>query len=137
MNPIVCAIRGGAASRRTQEAAIALARERQAPLVFLYVENPCFAEGGDPALEEAVCDELRRLGRALLGIAQARARERGVEAAAVVRFGPLVPTLVAFLHEVKAQTLVIGESRQQVADRSPTLREQIAQAALVEVVSVP
>ena len=139
MDTIVCAVRGGAASRRTQEAAIALARERKARLIFLYVEDPRFAEVGDRNLTDALHDELRRLGRALLGIAQSRAREEGVEAEAIVRFGPLAPTLVSVLREVGAQTLVIGEPRQRPEDddRSPPLAEQVAQALPIEIVTVP
>ena len=40
MKRIVCATRGGEASRRAQERAISLAKELEAELIFLYVTDP-------------------------------------------------------------------------------------------------
>ena len=111
MGPVVCATRGGEASRRTQERAVALAKERGARLIFLCVVDPDFAAQKDEALKEAVRGELRRLARSLLSIAKTRAREQGVEAETAVRFGPVWPTIEGFLQEVGAATLVIGAPR--------------------------
>lgn len=111
MQPIVCATRGGEASRRTQERAIALAKERGAELIFLCVVDPGFAKPASKALAAALRSELKRLGRALLYIAQARAREQGIAAKAVVRCGPVGQTIKAYLREVSAETLVIGAPR--------------------------
>ena len=58
MGPIVCATRGGEASRRTQEMAIALARERGAPLIFFFVVDTNFARPANQALAEALVDDL-------------------------------------------------------------------------------
>jgi nucleotide-binding universal stress UspA family protein len=111
MGPIVCATRGGEASRRTQERAIALAKERKAELVFLFVLDPGLARTLNGALAAAVEQEQEWLGRALLGIAQARAHKEGVEARAVIRRGPVLDTIEAYLRQVEASTLVIGEPR--------------------------
>lgn len=111
MGPIVCATRGGEASRRTQERAIALAIERGAELVFLCVFDPSVARSLDSTLAAAVIKERRWLGRALLGIAQARARRAGVDAGAVVLDGPVVETIETYLRQVKASALVIGQSK--------------------------
>jgi len=111
MRPIVCATRGGEASRRTQERAIALAKERGAELIFLCVVDPNFVKPTNKALAAALRSELKRLGRALLYIAQARAKEQGVDAKAVVRSGPVRDTIEAYLREVDAGTLVIGAPR--------------------------
>jgi nucleotide-binding universal stress UspA family protein len=108
MGPIVCATRGGEASRRTQERAIALARERGAPLIFLFAVDPNFAGPADKALVAALVDELERLGRRLLCIAQARAREQGVNAEMAVCPGPVRQAIEDFLREVNASTLVLG-----------------------------
>jgi len=64
-----------------------------------------------PALAEALADELERLGRRLLCIAQARAREQKVEADMVVRQGPVRQTIEDFLQEVNASMLVLGVPR--------------------------
>lgn len=111
MGPIVCATRGGEAGRRTQERAIALAKERGAELVFLCVSDPSFAQPLGSDLARAVTEEQQWLGRALTGVALARARIQGVEAATVVRSGPVLEGIEAFLCEVDASALVIGEPK--------------------------
>ncbi len=111
IRPIVCATRGGEASRRTQERAIALARQQGAPLIFLFVADTSpIAMQMKPArdLADVLADELEQLGASLLRIAQARAHEHGVEADMVVRRGAIRPVLESFLREVDAGTLVIG-----------------------------
>jgi nucleotide-binding universal stress UspA family protein len=111
MGPIVCATRGGEAGRRTQEKAIALAKERGVELVFLCVFDPSFAGKLTNALATAVEEEQRWLGRALLGIAQARAQKEGVDARTVVLCGPLLETIETYLRQVDASALVIGEPK--------------------------
>ena len=108
MGPIVCATRGGEASRRTQERAIALSRERGAALIFLFVADPNFGKPMNKIMTAVLTDELERLGKALLCIAQARAREQGITAEMAVRHGPVRPTIEDFLREVNASMLVIG-----------------------------
>jgi nucleotide-binding universal stress UspA family protein len=107
IRPIVCATRGGEASRRAQERAIALAREQGAPLIFLFVADTTPMKPSK-ALADVLADELEQLGASLLCIAQARAHEHGVEADMVVRRGAVRPALESFLREVDAGTLVIG-----------------------------
>ncbi len=110
VRPIVCATRGGEASRRAQERAIALAREQGAPLIFLFVADTGPLEKMKPSKDLAgvLADELEQMGASLLCIAQARAHEHGVEADMVVRRGAVRPALESFLREVDAGTLVIG-----------------------------
>jgi len=108
MRPIVCATRGGEASRRTQERAIALAKERGAPLTFLCVVDPDFAGPVNEPLAAALKDELNRLATSLLSIAQARAQEQGVPAETAILSGPVWQTIEGYLREVSAGTLVIG-----------------------------
>jgi nucleotide-binding universal stress UspA family protein len=108
MGPIVCATRGGEASRRTQERAIELARERGDPLIFLFVSDINFMHSADEAMADALRDELDRLGKRLLCIAQARAEDQGITADMAVRHGAVRAAIVAFLQEVGASTLVLG-----------------------------
>jgi nucleotide-binding universal stress UspA family protein len=118
MGSIVCATRGGEASHRTQERAIALAKERDAELTFLCVVDGSFAGPVNECLAEALNDELRRLGRSLLNIAEARARERGVVAQTVCICGPVWESIEAYLHQVNASTLIIGSPRSDVTHRA-------------------
>ena len=111
MGPIVCATRGGEAGRRTQERAIALAKERGTELIFLCVFDPGFAGTLNSALSTAIVKEQQWLGRALMGVAQARAREQGVEASAVILSGAVLGSVEEFLCESGASTLVIGQAK--------------------------
>jgi nucleotide-binding universal stress UspA family protein len=107
----VCATRGGEAGRRTQERAIALAKERGDELVFLCVFDPAFAGNLSDDLSEAVLQEQKWLGRTLMNVAQSRARKQGVDAHAVVRSGPVVDNIEDFVRESCASTLVIGKPK--------------------------
>jgi nucleotide-binding universal stress UspA family protein len=111
MGLIVCATRGGEAGRRTQERAIALAKERGTELIFLCVFDPNFAGSLSKALSAAVTEEQQWLGRSLVSVAQARAQEQGVEAGAVVLSGVILESIEEFLCESGASTLVIGEAK--------------------------
>jgi nucleotide-binding universal stress UspA family protein len=111
MGPIVCATRGGEASRRTQERAIALAQERGADLIFLCIVDASFANPLNERLAVALEDELKRLGRSLLYVAEARAQERGIAAQTVCMSGPIRENIQTYLERVGASTLVIGDSR--------------------------
>ncbi|MGD9047311.1 MAG: universal stress protein [Anaerolineae bacterium] len=111
MGLIVCATRGGEAGRRTQERAIALAKERGDELVFLCVFDPAFAGNLSADLSEAVVQEQQWLGRILMNVAQSRARKQGVDAYAVVRSGPVVESIEKFVLESCASMLVIGKPK--------------------------
>ncbi len=142
MGPIVCATRGGEASRRTQERAIALAKERETPLIFLCVFDSRLAERLDDALAAAVRKEQQWLGRALLGIAQARAQAQNLAAEAVVRSGPVLETIEEYLRQVDAAALVIGEPKTDsplaafASNRVYEFAERIQQDTGVEVIVV-
>jgi nucleotide-binding universal stress UspA family protein len=114
MGAIVCATRGGGASYRTQERATALAKERDEELVFLCVVDDSFAGPLDERLAAALDDELKRLGRSLLNIAEVRARERGVSSRTVCISGPVWDGIKGYLEKANASTLVIGSSRSGV-----------------------
>jgi nucleotide-binding universal stress UspA family protein len=142
MGPIVCATRGGEAGRRTQERAIALAKEQGADLVFLCAFDPDFAGPLNDALHDAVAHEQQWLSRALMSIAQARARERGVQAQVAVLSGTVLDVIEEYLCESGASTLVIGEpkidsplSAFQV-DRVQSCAEHVEQNTGVQVVVV-
>lgn len=142
MRPIVCATRGGEASRRTQERAITLARERGADLIFLCVVNPDFAEPTNERLQEALQDELKRLGHSLLCIAQARSRKKDVKAKTAIRCGKVRQEIEAYLKEVQADTLILGapateSSMHAFGDEAINkFAEEIRQSTDVEVIIV-
>ncbi|MGD2147136.1 MAG: universal stress protein [Anaerolineae bacterium] len=142
MGAIVCATRGGRASRATQEKAIDLAKERGARLVFLCIVDPGFAGAMDELLACALDDELKRLGRSLLCIAQARAQQRGIDAETVVRSGSVAESIEAAIEELGADTLVIGapgagsQTEAFGSEDVNRLAEAVRQSTGVEVVLV-
>lgn len=142
MGPIVCATRGGEASRRTQEYAMALAEQKGAALIFLYIADPLATNASSSGLDDAVVDELSQLGHRLLSIARRRAAERGLAADTVVRVGPLQETLEQYVREVRASILVIGAPRVASRERAgspedlPAFANHIQAATGVEVVVV-
>lgn len=142
MSRIVCATRGGEASRRAQERAISLAKERSAELIFLYVTDPSACGQVSAEMAETLKDELNRIGRSLLHIAHARALDQGVETKMVTRCGPVRQTIRDFVLEVRADVLVIGAPRPfaegRVFDEEEIrpFAEELARTTGVEVVVV-
>jgi nucleotide-binding universal stress UspA family protein len=80
MGKILCATRGGEASYRTQDKAIALAKERGDELLFLYVVDIHFLDKTAAPIVVDVENEVTKMGKFLLLMAQERAAEQGVGA---------------------------------------------------------
>ncbi len=112
MTKILCATRGGEASYRTQDAAIALAKERGDELLFLYVVDIEFlkktARGVRP---DVVTSEMEKMGEFLLAMAQERAEKQDVTANYVLRYGNLRQELVAAAgdEELDVDLVVLGK----------------------------
>lgn len=111
MNEIVCATRGGEASRAVQMAAIEQAKETGNPLVFIYVVSPDTIDDVEPRLEEAIIDELIWLGKAVLNVAEGRAKSEGMEAGKVIRIGNVREEICGYLTEKQANLLLLGAPR--------------------------
>jgi nucleotide-binding universal stress UspA family protein len=109
MKKILCATRGGEASRKTQDAVIAMAKEKGATILFLYVVDVEFlkltAVGVRP---DVVSAELERMGEFLLAMACERAAAQGVEVEMCVRHGPLVEALESAAREEGADAIAFG-----------------------------
>lgn len=106
MGKILCATRGGEASRRTQEKAISLAKARGDELLFLYVVDMHFLDKMAAQIVVDVEQEMVKMGEFLLLIAQERAAEQDVKAIGIYRTGKVREELkrAAFQEDV---TLVI------------------------------
>ena len=108
MGKILCATRGGEASYPTQDAVIALAKERGDELVFLYVADISFLNQTAAPLVVDVESRLEKLGQFQLVMAQERAAAQGLLAQAIVRRGQLRAELVAAAQEIGAILIVLG-----------------------------
>ena len=130
MKKILCATRGGEASRRTQDAVIEMAKEHGASIAFLYVVDVEFlrltARGVRP---EVVMTEMEHMGEFLLAIAVERAMEQGVKAEAVLRRGPLLEALESAAQEEGVDAIAFG--RPAGAESSFSLGDLEAVAARI------
>ena len=109
MKRILCATRGGEASRRTQDAVIAMAQEEDASILFLYIVDVEFlrltVRGVRP---DVVATELEHMGEFLLAMACERAAAAGVPAEACVRHGRLVEALESAARDEGADAIAFG-----------------------------
>jgi len=129
MKKILCATRGGEASRSTQDKVIAMAKEKGASILFLYVVDVEFlkltARGVRP---DVVATEMEHMGEFLLAIACERAAAQGVEADMCLRHGPLVEALESAAREESADAIAFGRPAGQDSSFSlPDLEELAAQ----------
>jgi len=108
---IVCATRGGEASRTTEDKAIGIARESGARLTFLYVVDTSFA--AEQATSEVELDmmatDLRHIGELILKRVREKAAEAKVEAAVELREGAVSEEIEKYVTEhPEVDLLVVG-----------------------------
>ena len=113
MSGIVCAIRGGPASRPTIEKAIETAQQTGLPIYFLYVLNMDFLMHTSQTQTGTLARELRELGEFILLTAQTRAEMRNATAHGVIKEGSVVrDEIIELSHEVNADYVVLGRPRE-------------------------
>jgi nucleotide-binding universal stress UspA family protein len=109
MEKILCATRGGEASRRTQDAVIAMAKRTGATVIFLYVVDIEFlkltAQGVRP---DVVATEMKHMGEFLLAMACERAAREGVQAEMCLHHGPLPEALYSTALEEGVDAIAFG-----------------------------
>lgn len=113
MSGIVCAIRGGPSSRATVAQAIALARDTELPLHFLYVVNLDFLSRTTTSRISIILEQMRQMGESILLAAQEKANAQGIMAKMEVRHGPIGEEIASLCHELDADYLVLGRPELQ------------------------
>lgn len=108
MGLILCATRGGEASYRTQQAAIALAKERGDEIVFLYIIDLSFLDKTAAPIVVNIENELDQMGRFFLLMAKERATEQGVEVRTIIRKGVVKEEIINAINEEGATLVVLG-----------------------------
>jgi nucleotide-binding universal stress UspA family protein len=108
MSVIVCAIRGGPASRATVAQALTLAQQTGLPLHFLYVVNTDFLSGTDRSDVRVPLEQLHQMGASVLLTVQALADSHGVTAQREVRYGKVEDEIAGLCRERGADYLVLG-----------------------------
>jgi nucleotide-binding universal stress UspA family protein len=112
---ILCATRGGEEGYRTQDKAIAMAKERGDTLLFLYVVDLQFLDKTAAPIVVDVEDEISDMGEFLLLMAKERAAEQGVEANTICRKGNLRQEIKITALEENVSLVLLGRP---VSDKS-------------------
>lgn len=115
MAKIICATRGGEASRSTEDYAIALAKEQGAELLFLYIVETSFMNRMAAPVVVDVEAQIERMGDFLLAAVQERAAKEGVRAHVVHRHGPVPVEIKNCILEEGADIVVLGRPRGEEA----------------------
>ena len=110
MDTILCLTRGGKAAYPNQDRAIALAIDRDAKLLFLYVTNVEFLDHTALPKLIDVEAEMEEMGEFLLYMAQERAQKAGISAGAIVRRGIFRQALKNVIKEHAVTTVILGSS---------------------------
>lgn len=116
MSGIVCAVRGGPASRPTIEKSIELARERDLVLYFLYIVNIDFLDHTTQSRVQTISRQMQQMGEFIILSAQAAAKTKGIEAQGLVRHGKVTDEISRLCREIQADYLVVGRPKFQRED---------------------
>jgi len=116
MSGIVCAVRGGPASRHTIERAIVLAKESGLALNFLYIVNIDFLDHTIRSRVQTISQQMQQMGEFILLTAKANAKANGIEAQDIVRHGNVTGEISKLCHEIHADYLVIGRPKFHLED---------------------
>lgn len=108
MGLILCATRGGEASYRTQQAAIALAKENGDEIVFLYIIDLHFLDKTAAPIVVNIENELDQMGQFFLLMAKERATEQGVEVRTITRKGKVWEEIINAVLDEGATRVVLG-----------------------------
>lgn len=108
MAKILCATRGGEASRNTEDYAIMLAKERDAELVFLYVVDTSFMDRTAAPVVVDVEAQIEKMGDFLLAVVQERAAKEGVRTRVLHCQGRVREEIRNCILEEGADTVVLG-----------------------------
>jgi nucleotide-binding universal stress UspA family protein len=120
MPGIVCAVRGGPASRPTISRSIRLAQETGQTLYFLYVVNLDFLSHTTSSRVHTISQQMGQMGEFILLMAQDAATRQGVEARGVIRHGDVGEEIIGLCHELHADYLVLGRPRVEQEDAAFT-----------------
>ena len=108
MGLILCATRGGEASYRTQQAAIALAKEQSDEIAFLYIIDLHFLDKTAAPIVVDIENELDQMGEFFLLMAKERATEQGVEVRTITRKGNVQEEIINAALDEGATRVVLG-----------------------------
>lgn len=129
MATVLYPTRAGDSTYRNQDRAVALAQERQATLLLLYVSNVKFLDHfAAPVNVDLIEAELDELGEFLLAMAQERADKNNIEVEAIVRHGAFRQALSDVVQEYNVTSVVLGRPTHDAAHTTIEYISHLAQA---------
>ena len=129
MSGIVCAIRGGPASRPTIDRSIQLAAETGLPIYFLYVVNLKFLAHTSSSRTHVISKELNEMGEFILLMAQTEAEKKGITSEGVVRQGKVSNEIVDLCKSKDAEYVILGKSKEEIGTRNVFTPDRLNQFA--------
>ncbi|NIS82809.1 MAG: calcium/sodium antiporter [Anaerolineales bacterium] len=137
---ILCATRGGRASRPTHTKAIELAQEMDAELLFLYVfDQTVLPLEAMPLVINAEA-QILHMQRFLMQTAQEQARQAGVLSRIIVRAGSLRDQLATVAMEEKVHLVILGNPEEKGSlfkrEALRSLAEEISASTGVKVLAL-
>ncbi|MEJ5375237.1 MAG: universal stress protein [bacterium] len=123
---IVCAVTGSEASERAALEAAFLARESQAPLVFLYAVDASFVHGMTVEVRPEFAEKsLEHMGRQILERMEEIARKEGVQAKGLLKRGRLMDVIKKVVLEEGADLLVLGKEKPSFFEKVLFKQEEV------------
>lgn len=132
MQTILFPTRGGAASYPNRDRVIALAREEEARLIFMYVTDVRFLNLVMSPVLVDIEAEIEEMGEFMLAMAQEQAAKAGVEAAIIVRRGIFREALTATIDETGADVVVLGAPTEGTGITTPSYRKELIREVINE-----
>lgn len=132
MKTILFPTRGGPASYPNQERVIALAKEEEARIVFMYVADVQFLSQVMSPVVVDVEAEIEEMGEFMLAMAQERAAEAGVAADILVRRGVFRKALKEAIAETEADVVVLGAPVKGTGITTPAYRKELIRQMIEE-----
>lgn len=132
MTKILCPTRGGAPSTPNQDRAIALAQEREAEIIFLYVSNARFLDRFSSPVLVDIESELDELGDFMLAMACEKAAKAEVPARSIVRRGDFHQALREVIEEEQVELVTLGMPSQGTGITTPEYLKTLAENLLAE-----
>lgn len=114
MAGIVCAVRGGPGSHPTIQRALALAREQDLPVYFLYIVNLDFLAHTSSKRVRTAKEEMIKLGEFILLKAKKEADESGVKSESITREGKVRDEILQFCKEKQVDFVILGQQSSDV-----------------------
>lgn len=125
MTTILFPTRGGQDSYPNQDRVIALADEKDADLIFMYVADVRFLNlVMSPVLVDMEA-EIAEMGEFMLAMAQERAEKAGVEADILVYSGVFRDALKEAIGETGADMVILGAPTQSTGITNPSYRRSL------------